>query len=186
MLQVFCDFLKIFLTSQQEFAVSAANRYYKSSWTQEVSRFIKEDEFMKNMVRTQGQAGFSLLGVLIAVMIIGIIAAMAVPRLESAITTANTSRIKADLSTLDSAIGVYEAENGKAPTKLADLSEYVRNAGDLTPPTGTYWSKSGVATPIPTGGYTIAKDEAGKVTEVKCGTTKPIAIGDLGSKKSAS
>lgn len=144
---------------------------------------------MKNMVRTQGQAGFSLLGVLIAVMIIGIIAAMAVPRLESAITTANTSRIKADLSTLDSAIGVYEAEHGKMPSsgEITTLSDYVRNVDNLTPPKGKYWDKDGLAQPIPAAKYTISvtseDNSNNKETEAVCGS---LTIGSLGSKKSES
>lgn len=132
---------------------------------------------MKNVTKTQGQAGFSLLGVLIAVMIIGILAAMAVPRLQSAITTANTSRIKADLSTLDSAIGVYEAENGTAPTKLEELNGYIRNASSLKPPKGKCWTTNGETKDITTEVYTIKVNSEGE-SQAYCGD---LDISKLGS-----
>ena len=64
------------------------------------------------------QAGFSLLGVLIAVMIIGIMATMAVPRFSSMLVTANTAKIQSDLNTLDAAIAVYQLEKGTVPSVL--------------------------------------------------------------------
>ena len=89
------------------------------------------------------QAGFSLMGVLIAVMIIGIMAAVAVPKLNSAVIAAHSSRIAADLSTLDSAIAIYEVEHSSSPSNISDLADYVRNIDGLTPPKGTYRLKDG-------------------------------------------
>ena len=87
-------------------------------------------------MRDYEETGFSLLGVLIAVMIIGIVAAIAVPRFNSAIASANTAKVEADLSTLDSAIMVYEAEHGNSPTALSELSGYVNDVEKLAPPKG--------------------------------------------------
>lgn len=126
----------------------------------------------------QNQAGFSLLGVLIAVMIIGIVAAMAVPRLTSAITTANTSKIKADLSTLDTAIGVYEAEHGSEPSQLTDLAEYVPDvkSDKLKPPTGKYWDVNGKANDIPAM-YSLSTATPKRAV---CGN---LTVGDFGVRK---
>ena len=87
-------------------------------------------------MRNAGQAGFSLLGVLIAVMIIGIVATIAVPKFNSAIVAANTAKIEADLSTLDSAIMVYEAEHGAPPNEIKALDGYVNDVANLAPPKG--------------------------------------------------
>ena len=59
-------------------------------------------------MKASTQAGFSLLGVLITVMIIGLMAAIAVPKFSSAMISANTSRIAADLATIDSAIALMK------------------------------------------------------------------------------
>lgn len=102
-----------------------------------------------------GQAGFSLLGVLIAVMIMGIVATIAVPRFNGAIATANTAKIEADLSTLDSAIIVYEAEHGVPPSDLKMLDGYVNDVDKLAPPKGKCLLKEGGETAISGTAYQI-------------------------------
>ena len=64
----------------------------------------------------RGQAGFSLLSTLLAVMILGIVLAIAVPRFSSAIAAANTVKVQADLTALDTAIVLYQTAKGKDPT----------------------------------------------------------------------
>ena len=61
------------------------------------------------------QRGFTLLEMLIVISIAGVLAAVAVPRFNNAIIMANTSRVQADLQVLNSAIVMYQAENGKYP-----------------------------------------------------------------------
>lgn len=126
----------------------------------------------------QNQAGFSLLGVLIAVMIIGIVAAMAVPRLTSAITTANTSKIKADLSTLDTAIGVYEAEHGSEPSQLTDLAEYVPDvkSDKLKPPTGKCWLADGNE-------HKLTEASQYSISDDKRATCDGLTVSDFGVRK---
>jgi len=89
------------------------------------------------------QAGFTLLGVLIAVMIIGIMAAVAVPKFSSTIITANTAKVQSDLTTLDAAIAVYQLENGYEPASLDALQGYVNDLGSLKPPKGKCRLKGG-------------------------------------------
>ena len=67
------------------------------------------------MQTRQNEAGFTLIGMLIAVGIVAILAMIAVPKFTSAITSANTAKIQSDLSTLDTAIAVYEIDTGKTP-----------------------------------------------------------------------
>ena len=109
-------------------------------------------------MRNSGQAGFSLLGVLIAVMIIGIVAAIAVPKFNSAIASANTAKIEADLSTLDSAIMVYEAEHGTSPSEVNDLAGYVNDVAKLATPKGKCLLKGGKEMTITGTAYVLAND----------------------------
>ena len=51
-------------------------------------------------------------------------------------TLANTSKIQADLSTLNTAVGLYRAEKGVDPKTLDQLKEYVVNLDALKPPSG--------------------------------------------------
>lgn len=82
------------------------------------------------------QRGFSLLSTLLAVMILAVILAIAVPRFTSAIATANTVKVQADLTALDTAIVLYQTAKGKNPSKLEDLAEYVTDIKNLKPPSG--------------------------------------------------
>ena len=102
------------------------------------------------------QKGFATLEVILMVTVIGILAAVAVPRFTDVTTKANTAKIQADLSTLDSAIAIYYMEKGDYPTAgaLSPLKPYVQDVGSLEPPTGKAFI-NGSAKDIPTGGYKI-------------------------------
>ena len=89
------------------------------------------------------QAGFSLIGILVALAIIGLMASVAVPRFTSTIMTANTAKVQSDLTTLDAAIAVYELEKGYAPAKIEDLADYVNDLNSLKPPKGDCRLKEG-------------------------------------------
>lgn len=75
---------------------------------------------MKTMTIGRMNRAFSLIELIIVVAIIGLLAAIAVPRMSRASEGAVDARLKADLSVLRSAIELYAAEhNGKFPT-IAD------------------------------------------------------------------
>ena len=84
----------------------------------------------------RGQRGFSLLSTLLAVMILAVILAIAVPRFQAAIGAANTVKVQADLTTLDTAIVLYQTAKGQNPKTLEDLAEYVTDVKNLKPPSG--------------------------------------------------
>ncbi len=86
------------------------------------------------MRSARGQRGFSLLSTLLAVMILAVILAIAVPRFSSAIATANTVKVQADLTALDTAIVLYQTAKGKNPASIDDLAEYVTDIKNLKPP----------------------------------------------------
>lgn len=89
------------------------------------------------------QAGFSLIGVLVAVAIIAVMASIAVPKFTTTIMTANTAKVQSDLSTLDAAIAVFELEKGREPLTLDELKEYVNDLENLKPPKGKCVLKDG-------------------------------------------
>ena len=85
------------------------------------------------------QKGFATLEVILMVLVIGILASIAVPRFTGITTSANTAKIQADLSTIDTAIAIYEMENGAlsgTPT-LETLKDYLQDYANIKPPTGS-------------------------------------------------
>ena len=103
------------------------------------------------------QKGFATLEVILMVMVIGILASIAVPRFNTVTANANTARIQADLSTIDTAIAIYYMEKGSYPKELNELTDYLRGAdGDLKPPTGKcYMNNSTDPVEVPGTSYTI-------------------------------
>lgn len=115
------------------------------------------------------QRGFATLEVILMVMVIGILAAIAVPRFNSVTTAANTAKIQADLSTIDTAIAVYYMREGKDPSTLSELKDYLRGAdGDLKPPSGKCYIE-GEEGNVPANEYTIGSVE--DETRAICGST---------------
>ncbi|WP_227765939.1 type II secretion system protein GspG [Zhaonella formicivorans] len=67
------------------------------------------------------EKGFTLIELMVVVVIIGILAAIAVPAFSNSSDKAKVSKAKADLRTLESALAVYYAENNFYPNSLNDL-----------------------------------------------------------------
>lgn len=101
------------------------------------------------------QKGFATLEVILMVTVLGILAAIAVPRFTDVTTKANTAKIQSDLATLDSAIQIYYMENGEYPgSDINKLSDYVNDIDNLKPPTGSAFIE-GTATKITATTYAI-------------------------------
>ena len=99
--------------------------------------------------RLSNRKGFTLVELLVVVAIIGILAAIAVPKFSDASNSAKVAKIQADLRTIDSAMAIYNAKKGSYP-----------NATQIvTSPDGTLTSfptpPSGVTTTVPGGDSTI-------------------------------
>ena len=84
--------------------------------------------FRKKM---SNRKGFTLVELLVVVAIIGILAAIAVPKFASANNSARVAKIQADLRTIDSASAIYNANQGSYPTAATIL--------DATKGTMTTW-----------------------------------------------
>ena len=103
------------------------------------------------------QRGFATLEVILMVMVIGILASIAVPRFGNVTAAANTAKIQADLSTIDTAIAiaVMDGETISNTTKVSDLKNYLKDASNINPPTSGKCYLNGKEEGIPEGGYTI-------------------------------
>lgn len=114
------------------------------------------------------QKGFATLEVILMVVVIGILASIAVPRFDNISAKANTAKIQADLSTINTAIAVYQLEKGDDPK---DIKTHLADNGYLQaepkPPSGKCYIK-GTLTPITGTEYTI-QEKSGNI-EAHLGT----------------
>ena len=71
----------------------------------------------------KAQRGFTLIELMIVITIIGILASIAAPNYQWGIIKARESVLREDLYTMRSAIDQYQADQGKYPDSLKDLTE---------------------------------------------------------------
>ena len=67
--------------------------------------------------------GFTLVELLIVVLIIGALAAIAIPRIGSSAASAKANACKTNVDTINSQIELYMANEGAWPTALTDVTE---------------------------------------------------------------
>ncbi len=77
--------------------------------------------------------GFTLIELLIVVIILGILAAIAIPKFTNTSASAKITAAKADLKTFSNQLELYKFENGKYPltadglAKLAENEKYLKS-----------------------------------------------------------
>ena len=106
------------------------------------------------------QRGFATLEVILMITVLGILSAVAIPRFTAITTSANTAKVQADLSTIDSAIALYQMDNGKAPSQIDDLKDYIQDLTKLKPPSGKVYVEGTEKDP-PASAYTIEQVSVG-------------------------
>lgn len=93
---------------------------------------------MRNTLK--GNKGFTMIELVIVIAIIGILAAIAVPRFTQSAASARGAKMQADLRTIDSAIAIALANGGAAPVgAVAAAANVVANLASVpAPPAGAY------------------------------------------------
>lgn len=77
----------------------------------------------RNEDRRRSREGFTLIEILLVVVIIGILAALGVPKLTGHMERARVNAARSDISAISSAISMYELDNGKFPKSLQNLMQ---------------------------------------------------------------
>ena len=80
----------------------------------------------------KAQKGFTLIEVVAAAALLGLMVTMAMPSLNAANAKVKDSRLKADLATVDQAIQLYTIDNGSVPKALSDLApDYITKVDNI-------------------------------------------------------
>ena len=91
--------------------------------------------------RMSNRKGFTLVELLVVVAIIGILAAIAIPKFSSATDSAARAKIQADLRTIDSVVQIYRAANPTTTPTYSNLAPYLQSV-----PTTPKWGKIAAGT----------------------------------------
>lgn len=97
--------------------------------------------------RRPGEAGFSLLELMVVVVILSILALVIVPRVIDRPDQARAARAQSDIAAIASAINLYRLDNFRYPTTEQGLSALVEKP--QTDPLPPNWASSGYMDRVP-------------------------------------
>jgi general secretion pathway protein G len=92
-------------------------------------------------------SGFTLIEVMVVVVILGILAALIVPKIMSRPEQARIVKVKQDIIAIQSALDLYKLDNGMYPTTDQGLQALVTQP--TTPPVPRDWKSDGYLQELP-------------------------------------
>ena len=87
------------------------------------------------------RGGFSLMELLLVLVILGVLAALVVPRFANRSQQARETAAKADVSSIETAIGAFEIDNGRYPTTEEGLEALIKSPPGLDGWRGPYLAR---------------------------------------------
>ncbi len=100
-----------------------------------------------NLQRSK-QKGFTLIEVMVVVMILGILAAIVVPRIVSRPEEAKIVKAHQDIARIEAALDLYRLDNGTYPSEQQGLQALVTKP--TIPPVPNNWASGGYVNRLPT------------------------------------
>jgi general secretion pathway protein G len=105
---------------------------------------------MKNYIKSshyKRSSGFTLIEVMVVVVILGILAALIVPKIMSRPEQARIVKVKQDILAVQSALDLYKLDNGTYPSTDQGLQALVTKP--TTPPVPRNWKSDGYLQDLP-------------------------------------
>jgi general secretion pathway protein G len=103
--------------------------------------------YAKELSRSIRVGGFTLIEVMVVVVILGVLAAIVVPKIMSRPDDARAVAARADISAITQALKLYRLDNSVYPTTEQGLVAMV--AAPTTPPVPANWKRGGYLDRVP-------------------------------------
>lgn len=116
-------------------------------WMRDMRKSVKSKHYIK-------QAGFTLIEVMVVVVILGILAAIIVPKIMSRPEQARFVKVKQDLLAIQSALNLYKLDNSFYPSTDQGLQALVSKPSSA--PTPRNWKEDGYLEEIPLDPWGVA------------------------------
>ncbi len=124
-----------------------------STWRERAERVspsvrgkVTAETLNRNTFRVPLRSGFTMIELLVVVLIIGILAAVALPWYQQAVLKAQVSRKLADLSSLEKAQTIYNLEHGVYTTNLSAIDVQLVDSVSCEFTNGSYCQSYGLVT----------------------------------------
>ncbi len=93
---------------------------------------------MNRLPRRRTRRGFTLLELLLVLVILGVLAALIVPRFAGRSEDAKITAARSDISTISTTLGMFEIDNGRYPTEQEGLAALATAPGNADGWNGPY------------------------------------------------